>query len=621
MSLMEAGTNNVDDARNAAGAMVNRSSLTGTPLGKHVSGAIYQPTIEPSQHSRLAKILSSPQFSEMTDWVSQRQAGSVPDPVNGATHFLAHPNVMLSLERKNPSKYKNWGPRGANWTGYDPNTGQYSGQVFADKSHAFLIPKEMQALGAKPSGEYGGEMTAAANAPDPAAAIEATKARRAALAMAMAQPSAAANGNGVSVIAPPAASAPAADLTPPDPARAALAKAFIEGALSSKSNTWQGAIGDLLSMYAGTRGQAATHADEKAYNAKLADAIQAGGNDPEALKAIMARIAPAKALEMAMSPKAHEWSVTPEGVMFDKHTGPASATQVGSGGATNEVKEYKFDMQQRNASGQPTIPFSQWSSEKKTEGKNIGWVQNDDGTLTPAKGGPNDPAYLKSVAESKRGDLTPDQRKAILEADQQVNVGGAALAKLHEMIGLNDKAYSGFGAQTRGYLGSQINLEGANNTEKLGNLATSEVLDTLKTTFGGNPTEGERKVLMDVQGSVNQNPSVRKAIYERAAQALQARVDLAKEQSRQLRTGEFFKPGGGASGAQAGPDGVPPRPVSTFRVYPDGRTEEPAAAQAPAPQTPVAATSSPPPPPVGFTKGGYRFKGGDPADANNWEKF
>ena len=298
MSLMEAGTNNVEDARHAAGAMVNRSSLSGVPLGKHVSGAIYQPTIEESQHSRLAKILSSPQFGDMTDWVSQRQAGQVPDPVNGATHFLAHPKVMLSLESQNPSKYKNWGPRGANWTGYDPNTGQYSGQVFADKSHAFLIPKEMQALGAKPTGDYGGEMTAAASAPDPSADIEATRARRG-MATALAQPS-----TGVTVLAPPAA-APAAsgDLTPPDPSRSALARALIEGALASKSNTWQGAIGDLLGMYAGARGQAAAHTDEQAYNAKVANAIQSGGNNPDALRAILARIAPAKALEMAIAPK------------------------------------------------------------------------------------------------------------------------------------------------------------------------------------------------------------------------------------------------------------------------------------------------------------------------------
>jgi hypothetical protein len=143
MSLMEAGLSKPGDAMNAAGAMVNRSAMTGEPLGQHVSRSIYQPTIEPSQHSRLGQILESPQFGQMTDWVSHRQAGSIPDPVNGATHFLAKPGVMLALERQNPSKYHNWGPRGANWTGYDEATGKYSNQRFEDSSHAFLLPEEM----------------------------------------------------------------------------------------------------------------------------------------------------------------------------------------------------------------------------------------------------------------------------------------------------------------------------------------------------------------------------------------------------------------------------------------------------------------------------------------------
>ncbi len=48
---------------------------------------------------------------------------------------------MLNLERSNPAKYKNWGPRGANWTGYDPATGAYKGVVMRDASHAFLAPE------------------------------------------------------------------------------------------------------------------------------------------------------------------------------------------------------------------------------------------------------------------------------------------------------------------------------------------------------------------------------------------------------------------------------------------------------------------------------------------------
>lgn len=141
MALMEADRMDPQSARNALGAMINRAAREGKDLGEHVSGAIYQPTIEPAQQARLDRILRSGEWNNLTSWAERRSAGHEPDPVNGATHFLAPEKTMLALERTNPAKYKNWGPRGANWTGYDPATGEYKGVVMRDASHAFLAPE------------------------------------------------------------------------------------------------------------------------------------------------------------------------------------------------------------------------------------------------------------------------------------------------------------------------------------------------------------------------------------------------------------------------------------------------------------------------------------------------
>ncbi len=141
MSLMEADKADPDAARNALGAMINRARKSNVDLGWHVSQKIYQPTIEPAQQARLDRILRHPEFNNLTTWAQRRHAGEEADPVNGATHFLAHPKVMLALEAREPGKYKNWGPRGANWTGYNPQTGQYRNQTHADASHAFLAPE------------------------------------------------------------------------------------------------------------------------------------------------------------------------------------------------------------------------------------------------------------------------------------------------------------------------------------------------------------------------------------------------------------------------------------------------------------------------------------------------
>lgn len=75
MALMEADGRNFNDARNAAGAMVNRAAKSGESLGEHTSKPIYQPTIEPAQQQRLSGILKSPEFGSLTTWVKARSAG------------------------------------------------------------------------------------------------------------------------------------------------------------------------------------------------------------------------------------------------------------------------------------------------------------------------------------------------------------------------------------------------------------------------------------------------------------------------------------------------------------------------------------------------------------------
>lgn len=172
MAIMEADKRNPTDARNAAGAMVNRASKSGEDLYTHVGKRIYQPSIEPAQQARLPSILKSPQHQELTKWVERRWNGQEEDPVNGATHFLAPPQTMLNLEAKNPRKYRNWGPNGANWTGYDPGTGQYKGTVLADQSHHFLAPEGAHSRPGKPQAPFvapmGAPVTLAADrSPEP----------------------------------------------------------------------------------------------------------------------------------------------------------------------------------------------------------------------------------------------------------------------------------------------------------------------------------------------------------------------------------------------------------------------------------------------------------------------
>jgi hypothetical protein len=77
--------------------------------------------------------------------------------------------------------------------------------------------------------------------------------------------------------------------------------------------------------------------------------------------------------------------------------------------------------------------------------------------------------------------------------------------------------------------------------------------------------------------------SQRKEIYERAITMAERRMEQSTQKAKQLREGTFFTPNGGpAAPAQAAPSSQGPT--------------------------------------VGMVDGGYRFKGGDPGKAENWEK-
>ncbi len=212
--------------------------------------------------------------------------------------------------------------------------------------------------------------------------------------------------------------------------------------------------------------------------------------------------------------------------------------------------------------------------------------------LQPIKGGPQDPEYLKARGEVSGGipsevqqrraavvaqgldpnaphlqafilsgrmpredqqPLTATDKKAILEADDAVLASETAISNLRQAKELSKKAYSGPAAGTRGYAGTFLGAEGAQETSDLNNLVMSNALSQLKSIFGGAPTEGERKILLDIQGSVNQPDSVRQAIYDRAIALANKRLEFNKARAGELRGGTFYKSqqGDGATAAQS----------------------------------------------------------------------
>lgn len=175
---------------------------------------------------------------------------------------------------------------------------------------------------------------------------------------------------------------------------------------------------------------------------------------------------------------------------------------------------------------------------------------------------PENPAYNAFILTGKmpREDaqpLTATDKKAILEADEMVLSNQAAIDSLNRAKDLSKEAFAGPGAGKIGYAASFLGDtsdwgKSGSKTLQLENEITSNALGQLKAIFGGAPTEGERKILLDIQGSVSKPDNVRREIYERAAVAAQKRLEFNKQRADQLRGNTYYKPQGGQQQKPAG---------------------------------------------------------------------
>jgi len=165
--------------------------------------------------------------------------------------------------------------------------------------------------------------------------------------------------------------------------------------------------------------------------------------------------------------------------------------------------------------------------------------------------------------------LSATDKKAILEADEMVQANQTAVDMLSSVLtpdetgkSLNDKAGYGFGADTQSWLARNdptglMDDEKGQATTELSNVVLNQALSTLKSTFGAAPTEGERKILVDLQASVDKTPKEREAILKRAIDLANRRLAFNRQRANELRGGTFYQQGGGVSGNPPAPPANP----------------------------------------------------------------
>lgn len=138
--------------------------------------------------------------------------------------------------------------------------------------------------------------------------------------------------------------------------------------------------------------------------------------------------------------------------------------------------------------------------------------------------------------------LTAGDRDAIRTADENILASNNVIGALTQAKELSRKALGFPGAGVAAKAGALIGNETAIATTELDNMISGQALDSLRAVFGGNPTEGERKILLDIQGSSSQPDAVRQRIFDRAISAAQKRLQFNKDRADELRGGTYYKP-------------------------------------------------------------------------------
>lgn len=133
-------------------------------------------------------------------------------------------------------------------------------------------------------------------------------------------------------------------------------------------------------------------------------------------------------------------------------------------------------------------------------------------------------------------------QKELIEADDLAATAAQTAATLKKALELNKAAYNGYGALAWAKVRSNLSgeSEAANATVDLNNMIGEQALSGMKAIFGGNPTEGERAILLDLQASADKTPAQRKSIIDRGIAAAERRAGLSRERAKAIRSGSYL---------------------------------------------------------------------------------
>jgi hypothetical protein len=156
--------------------------------------------------------------------------------------------------------------------------------------------------------------------------------------------------------------------------------------------------------------------------------------------------------------------------------------------------------------------------------------------------------YYKQKAIKPK--LTSTDMSEIYGAGDVIAQSKSALSALMRAKALLDlpeasKPFSGYGAATASYindipvLGAVIPDERAAATTEYDTLIKENALSSMKAIFGGNPTEGERQILLELQAISGYRPEKQKRVLENAIAAANRRIEFNKQKIKGIQSNDF----------------------------------------------------------------------------------
>ena len=242
----------------------------------------------------------------------------------------------------------------------------------------------------------------------------------------------------------------------------------------------------------------------------------------------------------------------------DMQGGMALATLANTQSQQDWTKTYQGGM----------LGIAQKQSERREEPENVR-------TLRAAGIDPNSPEGRKALFPRTDTPISATDKKVIIDAEDELPQLQGTKEALLRAKELNSKTFTGLTAGLRGTIATKVPGGGAvfdKNaglaTEEWSKIMGPEALQQMANTLKGATTDFELRTFIGMLADPSTDPKVREKVIERMEKLTDRKLEIQQSRVKNLRGGDYFKPGGGAPQPQTG------KPISQqeYQALPSGAT-------------------------------------------------